>query len=127
MSPAGPVKFCAGNDGSRPEYPADHRRWQGISYLQTAEPDVRPILDVKAVDLATEHVVVVDSRVLGVRVSGRGASRVPRRAPGVGQQIVPDVRREVAEHVEVLLVIEDLVPERTEHGKAQVPRAPAQG
>src|SRR2546422_5296561 len=35
-------------------------------------------------------------------------------------------RREVAEDVEVLLVVEDLVPERAEHREAQVPGAPPQ-
>src|SRR5206468_10110744 len=34
--------------------------------------------------------------------------------------------REVAEDVEVLLVVEDLIPERAEHREAQVPGAPPQ-
>src|SRR5207247_11189281 len=106
--------------------PANERRGQRVPDLYVAQPDVGAALDVIAADLPAEDVVVVDSRILRVRVSRVGAPLVSRLAPGIVQQVVADVRREVAEDVEVLLVVEDLIPERAEHSEAQVPGAPPQ-
>src|SRR5439155_16707914 len=54
--------------------------------------------------------------------TGRPAAR-PVQDGGIGQQVFADVGIEVPEHVPVLLLVEDLVPERPEKGGAHVPVA----
>src|SRR5437762_14378452 len=84
---------------ARQRDPANERRGQRVPDLYVAQPDVGATLDVIAADLPAEGVVLVDSRILRVGVSRVGAPIVPRQAPGIGQQVVADVRREVAEDV----------------------------
>src|SRR5438445_191553 len=106
--------------------------------LQAAQPDVRAVLDPIARELPAERgIAVVQSRVQGARVRHlacadivlprcrrRGARSIQHH--GVRQQVAPHVGIEIAEHVPVLLRVEDLIPERPEHRGAYFPVAAAQ-
>src|SRR6266478_5942519 len=85
---------------------------QCIANLHVAEPGVRPVLHVVAADGAAIAVGDIESRILGVEIG---------RRPRILQQILPDVRREILEDVEVHLVLEDLVAVRSEDGRAGIP------
>src|SRR6185503_15367546 len=82
-----------------------------ITQLQITEPDVRSVRDVEIAELRAEGIVLIDSRVLGVRI---------RRRPRIVEQVLADVRLELAEHVELLLVLEDVVPEASEERHVQI-------
>src|SRR5258706_9046632 len=85
---------------------------QCIANLHVAEPGVRPVLHVVAADGAAKTVGDIESRILGVEI---------RRRPRIRQQVLPDVRREILEDVEVHLVLEDLVAVRSEDRRAGIP------
>src|SRR5438477_4734204 len=116
--------------------PADDRGRQAVADLQRAEPHVRTVLDPVARELTAEHVAHVHAGILGVRIryfARTGvAAACARRAWAVehhrvGQQVRADVGIEIAEHVPVLLRIEDLVAERPEDGGTDLPRTAPHG
>src|SRR4029078_8773575 len=78
---------------------------------QVAQPGVRSVLDVVAAQRVAVEIVHVELRILGVQVV---------RSPRIRQQILLDVRVELAEHVELHLILEDVVSIRSEHGGAQI-------
>src|ERR687891_135059 len=82
--------------------PPPERRGRVVPQLQTPQSDVRSVLDVEAADRPAAVIVLVETRVPRVRVLGR---------PRVIEQVPSDVRVELAENVEFLLILEDVVPE----------------
>ena len=99
--------------------------------MQIAQPDVRSALEVIAAELVAVGIALIHAWILGVGVLHRyvvAASTGTRSVQnhGVGQQVASHVGLEHAEDVPILLQVEDLVAERAEQGRAQVPGSPAQ-